>query len=421
MDSKPANKQANSEKKLQKVYKRHQRIWSFFWHTAKPFFKWKYGYTAELAPEIDGPCLILANHNCNLDPVLVGFSFRKQMYFVASEHVYRQGFVSKLLFWGFEPIAKMKGTTDTLAVMKAIRTLRNGKNVCIFPEGNRSFNGRTGPIFDATGKLVKTSGATLVTYKIEGGYFTNPRWGYKIRKGKCTGKVVNIYKPEQLKEMDAAEITACVRRDLDENAYERQKQNPIKYKGKNLAQGMECALCVCPKCREVGTIASKANTVFCKKCGLSTSYSEYCYFDDDFPFHTVEEWDLWQDEYFKTYIEENKDSSKVLFEDSDMTMKTITADHKEEVVGCGTLSLYNDRLEFKPVIQPQAGANAVTETASDAPTVSIPISEITDIALFLKDNLVFSNVAGTHYEVKGTTLKNVRKYVHVCKFIKEKN
>ena len=80
MDSKSANKQANTEKKLQKVYKRHQRIWSFFWHTAKPFFKWKYGYTAELAPEIDGPCLVLANHNCNLDPVLVGFSFRKQMY-----------------------------------------------------------------------------------------------------------------------------------------------------------------------------------------------------------------------------------------------------------------------------------------------------------------------------------------------------
>ena len=405
------------EKKAQKVYKRHQRIWTFLRHVGKPYFRLKYGYTSEPAPVIDGPCLILANHNCNLDPALVGFSFKKQMYFVASEHVYRRGFASKLLFWAFEPIAKMKGSTDTLAVMKAIRTMRNGKNVCIFPEGNRSFNGKTGPILEATGKLVKTSGATLVTYKIEGGYFTNPRWGKKIRKGKCHGKVVNVYSPEQLKQMDPEEITACVRRDLDENAYERQKENPIRYKGKNFAEGMECALCVCPKCRELGAIATLENKVFCKKCGLSTNFSEYYYFDDDFPFHTVEEWDLWQDEYFKTYIDQSTDNTVPLFADSDMTMKTLTADHQEEIVGTGVLSLYNDRIEFKPETQPDASADA----GSNAPAVIVPIAEITDIALFLRDNLVFSNVAGTHYEVKGTTLKNVRKYVHVCKFIKEKN
>ena len=395
----------NNKKAEEKVYKRHKRIWAFCWHVAKPFFRMKYGYTAELAPNIEGPCLVLANHTCNLDPVLAAFSFRKHMYFVASEHVYRQGFASKVLYWGFEPIAKMKGTTDTLAVMKAIRALRSGKNVCLFPEGNRTFNGKTGPIFDATGKLVKTSGATLVTYKFEGGYFTNPRWGYGIRKGKMTGHVVNIYSPEQLKEMTPAEITNCIRKDIQENAYERQAQNPIAFKGKNLAVGMESAVCVCPKCREIDSIVTNENTVSCKKCGVSTQYSPYGYFNDDFAFKTVEEWDAWQDEFYKTYIEEKKTSTEPLFHDEQMTMKTLSVDHQEVVVGTGDLYLYNDRIEFK------AGDAAITVT----------IAEIPDIALFNKDNLVFSDGKGVHYEVKGTTLKNVRKYVHVCNFIKQAN
>ncbi|MCR4735257.1 MAG: 1-acyl-sn-glycerol-3-phosphate acyltransferase [Treponema sp.] len=399
---------ASAYKRAEKVYKRHKRIWKFFWHIAKPVFKILYNYTSDLAPDIDGPCLILANHNCNLDPVLVGLSFKRQMYFVASEHVYRHGFISKVLFWAFEPIAKMKGMPDTMAVMKAIRALKSGKNVCLFPEGNRSFNGRTGPIFDATGKLVKTSGATLITYKIEGGYFTTPRWAKTSRKGYCHGSVVKIYSPEELKQMDASQVTECIRRDLDENAYSRQKSNPIRYKGKKLAEGMECALSVCPKCCEIGSIATKANEVFCKKCGLSTSFNEYSYFDQGFPFHTVEEWDLWQDDFFRTYIEQKKDCETALFSDSDLILKMITTDYEEEIVGKGTLSLYKDRLEFK------------SDGESASAFIKVLISDMIDISIILRDYLVFSDVFKNHYEVKGVSLKNVRKYAYVCKLIKEK-
>lgn len=401
-------KPSKEEKKTARAYRRHKRWWVMSKAVLPGFFKSKYGYSAERAPVIDGPCLILANHCANLDPWLCGISFKKQMYFVASEHVYRLGFASKILWWTYEPIAKMKGTTDTLAVMKAIRTLRSGKNVCLFPEGNRTFNGRTGPIFDATGKLVKTSAANLITYKFTGGYFTNPRWGYGIRKGKMHGEAVNVYTKEQLKEMSAEEITNIIRRDLDENAYERQKANPIAYKGKNRAEGMECAVCVCPKCREINVIGSKENSVFCKKCGIKTEYSEYCFFDDDFVFKTVEDWDLWQDEFLKSLVDEKMaaNSTEPLFFDEDMVMKTLSADHQETVVGKGTLYQYIDRIEFV--------------YGEEQNKVSVLVSEIPEISLFNKDNLVYSDVKGTHFEVKGETLKNVRKYSHVCEYIRSK-
>lgn len=390
-------------KAIEKAYRRHKRIWTFCRFIGPQFFKLKYGYTYDNAPNIDGPCLIMPNHVCYLDPPLVGFSFKKQMYFLASEHVYRQGFISKILYWTFQPIAKMKGSSDTLAVMKAIRALRSGKNVCLFPEGNRSFNGRTGYIAEATGKLVKTSGANLVTYKFIGGYFANPRWGYGIRKGKIHGSVVGVYTKEQLQSMTPAEITAIIRRDLDENAYEKQKQNPIRYKGKKRAEGMECALCVCPKCRSIDTIATLNNSVFCKNCGIKTEYDEYCFFSDDFTFKTVEDWDLWQDEFFKTYIEQMKGSTEPLFHDTDMELKILDSDHNEKNLGIGDLYLYSDKLEF---IGPQG-------------TTDVLLSELPDISLYEKDGLVFTDAKGVHYEMKGKTLKNVRKYVHTCSFIRE--
>ena len=60
----------------------------------------------------------------------MGLSFPKHMYFIASELVYRAGFKSKLLKWAFEPISKIKGATDALAVAKALRKIRHGKNIC---------------------------------------------------------------------------------------------------------------------------------------------------------------------------------------------------------------------------------------------------------------------------------------------------
>lgn len=407
-ETKEIKKTSNEAKKVEKAYRRHKRYWAFSKLILPGYFKSVYGYKAKQAPDIEGPYIVLANHCANLDPWLCGMSFKKQMYFMASEHVYRYGFASKILWWTYEPIAKMKGSSDTLAVMKAIRTLRSGKNVCLFPEGNRTFNGKTGPIFEATGKLVKTSGASLVTYKFTGGYFTNPRWGYGIRKGEAHGEVVNVYTKEQLKAMSAADVTAVIRRDLEENAYERQKANPIRYKGKNRAVGMECAVCVCPKCREIDSIGTAENSVFCKKCGIKTEYSEYCFFDDDFIFKTVEDWDAWQDEFFNSLVDERMaaNSTEPLFSDVAMEMKTLSVDHQEVVVGKGKLIQYLDRLDFV--------------YGAENTTVSIKISELPDISLFNKDSLVFSDTKGTHYEVKGETLKNVRKYVHVCEYLRSK-
>ena len=388
-------------------YKRHQIFWKIIRFIAPSVLKPLYKYSYELAPKLEPPYLVFSNHNGDLDPALVALSFPQQMYFVASEHVYRAGFASKILRFVFEPIAKRKGTADAVTVMKSIRALREGKNVCIFPEGQKSFNGITGEINIATGKLVKASKASLVTYKLEGGYFTTPRWGKGIRKGKMHGSIVNIYNKEDLEKLSPEEITDLVKKDLYEDAYQKQSQNPIAYKGKNLAEGIEHALYLCPKCKQIDTLFSKKNSVFCKNCDFTTSIDIYGYFDENCKFKTVLQWDEFQQEELKKLIQEkSSEKSEFIFSDDEVTLKTVKAEHQEEIIGTGKFSMFTDKFIF----------NSVKDEKEIS--LEIPQKNIVDISMYGKQALVFSDNNGNYYELTSKNIINVRKYIFCFKYLK---
>lgn len=388
-------------------YKRHQIFWKIIRFIAPSVLKPLYKYSYELAPKLEPPYLVFSNHNGDLDPALVALSFPQQMYFVASEHVYRAGFASKILRFVFEPIAKRKGTADAVTVMKSIRALREGKNVCIFPEGQKSFNGITGEINIATGKLVKASKASLVTYKLEGGYFTTPRWGKGIRKGKMHGSIVNIYNKEDLEKLSPEEITDLVKKDLYEDAYQKQSQTPIAYKGKNLAEGIEHALYLCPECKQIDTLFSKKNSVFCKNCDFTTSIDIYGYFDESCKFKTVLQWDEFQQEELKKLIQEkSSEKSEFIFSNDEVTLKTVKAEHQEEIIGTGNFSMFTDKFIF----------NSVKDEKEIS--LEIPQKNIVDISMYGKQALVFSDNNGNYYELTSKNIINVRKYIFCFKYLK---
>ena len=174
----------------ERAYQRQRRAYKTLYPAAKALMKVMLNYEAEPAPKAEGPCLILSNHVTDFDPILVGLSFPEHMYYVAGENVMRMGFLSKIVARYASVIQRVKGTTDAEAALQILRTLRKGRNVCMFAEGNRTFTGETLPIAPATAKLVKLSRSTLVTYRLTGGYLTTPRWSTHRRKGKMTGAVV---------------------------------------------------------------------------------------------------------------------------------------------------------------------------------------------------------------------------------------
>lgn len=377
---------------MEQVLKRHRSIWFFLKATLGGIIKNIYGFECEPADPGKGPYLILANHNTDLDPALIALSFPDHMYFVASEHVFRKGFVSWLLKYCFAPISRTKGTTDATAALSVIRTIRQKSNVCLFAEGNRSFNGVTGPIFPATGKLAKATGASLVTYRFEGGYLTLPRWARSIRKGRMVGRLVHVYTPEELKAMTPEEVNRHIREDIAEDAFDRQcmQPHPLRYRGKGLAEGLENAIYFCPKCGKPGTLHSKDDRFFCD-CGMSVRYTETGFFEgEDVPFYTVRDWDTWQNGRLKEYIDSLGDD-EIAFSDENVKLIGVELGHKSRLLETGKLF--------------------ITKTVIGVGSHTFPLEKIVSMGLMGTYKMMFS-VEGVSYELR--TAKNMycgRKYL----------
>lgn len=259
-------------------------------------FLWlKFGYRYKREKNLPDNYIVLANHATNFDPLFVAAAF-PQMYFVGSEHISRWGFASKLLKFFLAPILRPKGSVASATVKEILHTLREGKNVCLFAEGSCSWDGTPNPILPSTGKMVQKARCGLVTYRLIGGYFAQPRWGTSgTRKGCVRGEPVNVYTKGELAAMTAEEINAAIVRDLWEDAYARQLAHPRRYRSKRTAEGLEYLLFTCPHCGKIDTLRSHGDTVECEQCGLKFQYDQYGMLHG-LPFSTLKEFHAWQQE-----------------------------------------------------------------------------------------------------------------------------
>ena len=327
----------------------HNRVWRRFFWSLRPFFEKEFAYTHEDVV-LKAPLLVISNHVTRWDPLMVALSFpRNQLYFVASEHLFRLGFVSNLLHYIGAPIAKKKGSSvaaDT--VMTCMRRFKVGGSVAIFAEGETTWDGKSIGIFPATGKLAKISGATLVTYRLEGGYFTLPRWGKYVRRGKMHGHPVNVYPPEALKKMTPQQITDAINRDIYEDAYARQRKEQVSYTRRIFyrpANFVESALFLCPKCNQIGGLHSKKDTLACD-CGFKVVYTPQGFFEPGDPFDTVEEWDRWQMEQFRKGEYEKDPLRDELFGDDGLTLSMEVSNYIQFPQARGRLSQHEESISI---------------------------------------------------------------------------
>lgn len=371
----------------------HVATWVILRPLVRLFLFLKFGYRSEKPVNLPDNYIVLSNHATNFDPLFVAVAF-PQMYFVASEHICRWGFVSKLMKFFLAPILRPKGSVASHTVKEILQTLRGGKNVCLFAEGSCSWDGRPNPILPSTGKMVQKARCGMVTYRLMGGFFSQPRWGTcGTRKGYLRGAPVNVYTPEQLAAMTADEINEAIRRDLGEDAYDRQLAEPKRYKSGRTAEGLEYLMYTCPECGGKETFRTQGNTVECTKCGLKFRYDEYGMLDG-IPFNTLRDYGIWQDG------ETERDAEAGVSYTSDNGTLVRVAGGVASEIGRGLIRLGPDGI-----------------TCGDA---NVPLEQIAELDIHSKNAIVFT-ADKAYYELSpdGNGYKYFLLYRHYAKAVRE--
>jgi len=145
---------------------------------AKTFFNYRVIGAENMIEE--GPCIIAANHCSNLDPPLVGIACKRAIHYLGKKSLLDWPLLGPI-FPQLNVIPVDQKNADRSALMGAIRVVKNGGAVLIFPEGSRSQNGKIHAAQPGIGMIAVKTGAPVIPVRISGSYEVLPRGAYRPR------------------------------------------------------------------------------------------------------------------------------------------------------------------------------------------------------------------------------------------------
>lgn len=295
------------QNKIQRRLRRKQRrrIRAYTWFnrflqlTLGVYLKARYNARAHnggLLRRLTPPYLVMPNHTSFWDPFLVSAFVPDPVYYVTSDSNFRSWILNFLLgLVGAIPKTKVLSDFDTV---RNILRIKQSKGVIgIFPEGRRSWDGKTLPIVPSTAKLVKLLKVPVVLVRMQGAYLSLPRWARSSRRGELTVSYELALTPEQISTTDAGEIYDRLCAGLEYDECEWMAPRNLAFKGRRRAERLEQLLYVCPDCSSLGKLASQGNRFRCLACGYTVRYEpdgRLTTANGTRRFENVRPWNEWQ-------------------------------------------------------------------------------------------------------------------------------
>ena len=296
------------------------------------------------------PYMILCNHACDLDPLMVIDSVPGVVHALASDHLFKHPVFGKFVAHIAGPIPIVRAQMDLKSIKEAMQVRKDGGSLLIFPEANCCFSSKTSYIAPAIAKLVKQFRMPLALFNVKGSYLTRPRWSCSWRKGRTTCELVRVIEPEELAEMSVDEIYDAICDALSFNEMEYQREKHVKFKGHDLLDGAERMLFQCPECGRLMTMKSEGDSIYCTECGYKVTMNSEGFFEgENVIFDSFDRWDDWQREQAAKLVSEGRfdatGQQPLLFTPVNELYKARRAS-KNVLLGEGSLALYSDRIEF---------------------------------------------------------------------------
>ena len=302
--------------------------------------------TCKCEKVIKGPAIVLCNHGAFIDFYFAGrLLHRSYPHFVAARLYFYHKWLGKLIK-SLGAFPKSMFALDMESMKNCKRVLNDGGVLAMMPEARLSTVGRFEDIQESTYSFLKKSGVPVYTVKISGDYFSDPKWGHKMRRGAFVEAEMDIlFTPEELKELTPHEIKTQVETRLYYDEFQWLEKNPkLRYRSRRLAEGLENILTVCPVCGKQYTITTKKRDIFCEHCGKLTSLNDRYGFTEGFKFRNFAQWYDWQMELMAEKFRKDPDfrlESPVEFRLPSVTGKSLTRSS-----GRGVCSFGRDGLRY---------------------------------------------------------------------------
>ena len=254
--------------------------------------------------------LIIANHQCVIDPFLLNLATMRQIQYIMSDSTLRSTAI-RFLFSLVGVIPKTKNMPDFETIRSILKTKQAGGIIGLFPEGQSSWDGTTQPLNSATSKLIKLLRIPVIYAIINGSFLSLPRWGRGFRRGRIIIEYRYAFSPRDLKFLSADQIQQHLIQLLARSEYDFQRQAGIAYYGSRRAEYLEIVLFLCPNCRRLGTLHSRRNCLDCSACGYAVYYNVQGFFKPlrgSLHYDTLREWNRWQTDYFRRQLDEYRHS-----------------------------------------------------------------------------------------------------------------
>ena len=339
------------------------------------------------------PVVAVMNHQTAFDQFFISMILRRPVYYLASEDIFSLGWVSRLISFLVAPIPIRKSATDARAVMTAMRVGREGGSIAVFPEGNRTYSGRTGHMKETIAPFLRALRMPVAVVRCEGGYGVHPRWSDVVRRGRMTAAVTRVIEPEEIAAMSDGELYALLCRELSANESTPGGCYPHKHR----AEYLERALYTCPFCGIV-RLRSHGAYIRCTSCGREVEYradKSLAGRGFDFPYREIGEWYAAGEDAIRA-LDLAPYADTPLFEDSVSLLEVIPFSRRRLLCERATLAVYADRY---------------TVAAGDEIRV-IPFDTVTAVSVLGRNKLNFY-VGAEIVQLKADARFCALKYMHV--------
>ncbi len=385
----------NKRKKWIKT--RHKIIKRLVYPFLGAYTRRKYGLSIERFKDQEKrPYLILMNHQTGFDQFFVDMAFKGSVYCIASEDIFSMGFLSKLLRYFIAPIPIKKQTHDASAIMNCLRVVKEGGSIAIFPEGNRTYSGKTEYISPSIAKLARMLKLPIAFMRLEGGYGVHPRWSDAVRKGKMRAYVSRVIEPEEVNSYSVDELYEIIKKEICVN----ENVEDAEFFHKKSAEYLERAMYVCPYCG-IAEFESKNDVIKCKKCNREIKYTANKRLQGvgfDFPFEHIGDWYDYQSEFICNLDISPFENTPIYADKEILLSNVILYKKKQKIKKELSMFAYSNRFEF----------------SKNKFQLVLPFSDVSAVTVLGRNKLnIYCDRNNKVYQIKGNKRFNALKYVHL--------